>query len=158
MCAMFNNALTVVRGALAIGILAAALCAQAEPVRLGLWLAGDAQDARRAVVELLVDGNLMFGRVERVVGKDGKEVQEICDRCPGEMAGRPMKGLVFITGLRREGSRWVRGKVVSLEPGWRRGMTGNCDLEVKDGQLHFHGYRWRIGRREVWPPFDGEKP
>jgi uncharacterized protein (DUF2147 family) len=155
-----SGALTVVRQTLAVCILhAAVLSAQSEPARLGLWLAGDAQGARRAVVELLIDGDRMVGRVERVVDKDGIEVQEICDRCPGEMADRPMKGLLFITELRREGSRWVGGKVVSLESGWRRGLTGNCELEVKDGKLHFHGYRWLVGRREVWLPYEPvEKP
>lgn len=154
MCVTPRDALNVVRQTLAVGTCAVVLPALADPTRVGLWLAGDAQDARRIVVELLVDGDVMSGRVERVVDRDGNEVQELCSRCPAKMAGRPMKGLTFITGLRREGSRWVGGKVVSLEPGLRRGMVGDCDLEIKDGQLHFHGYRWLIGQRNVWPPFN----
>jgi hypothetical protein len=146
------------RRLLAIAAFTTMSTAHAEPQRLGLWVAGDPQAARRIVVELLAEGDVLSGRVERVLDRQGREVQEICSGCPGELADRPMKGVVFITGLRRDGSGWSQGEVLSLAP-WSRGIRAACELEIKEGRVHFYGHKFGIGVREVWPAYEtAEQP
>lgn len=132
------------------------LSAMAAGERLGLWVGtSDSYQSLRSVVELVVDGNEMFGRIERVIGEAGKEVDVICNDCPGEMNGKPMKGIIFITGLHRQGNKWTGGRVVNLEPGWRKGITAHCELEIKGSHVEFFGYKGLrvFGKKVIWPPY-----
>jgi uncharacterized protein (DUF2147 family) len=127
-----------------------------EVTHLGRWIASsEKSDALRSVVELIVQDEQLIGRIERVIDASGQEVQAVCRRCPGELNDKPLKGLVFITGLRREGSRWVGGQVINLEPGFLRGVVASCELEIKDGRVEFFGYAGvkAFGKTVVWQPF-----
>lgn len=97
----------------------------------------------------------MSGRIERVIDKDGKEVDAVCHDCRGDLKNRRMKGIVFISGLRRKGSKWVNGSVVNLEPGLLIGVTANCEIEIKNGTVEFYGFRGIrfFGTKSTWQPY-----
>ena len=97
----------------------------------------------------------MSGRIERVIDSSGEEVNAVCQGCPGELKDKPLKGITFITGLRRDGKKWVDGRVINLEPGPFLGVTANCELEVKDSHVEFFGYKgFRVfGKHVVWKAF-----
>lgn len=127
---------------------------EAEP--LGLWIAtSDASSELRSVVELIVQDNVMSGRIERVIDSRGNEVDVVCSDCPGNMKDKPLKGMVFIAGLRKSGTKWVAGRVVNLEPGPLRGVTASCEIEIQGGEVHFFGYKGLqlFGRRVIWKPY-----
>lgn len=133
--------------------------AQAEE-RMGRWVAGTG--SLRVVVEFYMEDGQMHGRVDRVINSQGAEVAAPCDGCPGALAGKPMKGLTFISGLKK-GARpdeWVDGHVINLEPGLLRGVRGSCEVKFRQGSVQFFGYKWSraLGRKVVWPAFEGEGP
>ena len=127
-----------------------------EATHLGLWIASsESSAALRSVVELVVQNDRLVGRIERVIDASGQEVQATCERCPGDLNNKPLKGMVFITGLRRQGSKWVGGRVINLEPGFLQGVVASCELEIKGSRVEFVGYKGvkALGQKVVWQPF-----
>lgn len=94
----------------------------------------------------------MSGRVERIEDPSGKALFPICERCPGEMRGKPLPGLRFLSGLRKEGDRWVGGHAIDLRDGMTQGFTANCDLSLVDGQAVLRAYVGlrAFGHTRVW--------
>lgn len=134
--------------------------AWADGRSLGFWLAGDDGQPFLSVVELVLEDQELSGRIARIIDLEGVEIRSLCDGCPGDMEGKPMKGLVFIRGLRQYEGRWVDGTIVNLEPGLLRGIEGQCELEFKDGNVELYGYRtlfgFKWGRNVTWPPYGAE--
>lgn len=131
--------------------------ASGDEQSLGLWLAGDEDKPYRSIIELFVENQKMSGRIERVIDQKGREVNVVCDGCPGEIEGKPMKGLIFISGLTESEGRWIDGQVVNLEPGLLRGVLGRCELAFINGNVEFYGYGkifgQKVGKRLTWTPY-----
>jgi hypothetical protein len=105
-----------------------------------------------SIIELYLEGETMSGRVERIEDPSGKPLFPICEDCPGDMAGKPLPGLRFLSGLRKDGDRWVDGRAIDLRDGLTQGVAANCDLELVDGKAVLRawvGVR-ALGETRVW--------
>ncbi len=116
--------------------------AASEPL-VGKWRAIDKSNGEvQSIIELFVkDGNL-HGRIVDILSRDGEKLDPICTRCQGELKDAKVVGAIFISGLKKDGNRWIDGKVVDLRPGPTQGITANCELELVDGRVKLSGYLW----------------
>lgn len=127
------------------------LPAASEEGFAGAWRASNGAGVT-STIELYVENDLLNGRIVRITGKDGRDVNPVCSGCEGSLAGRPIVGMTFITGLRRNGNMWIRGKVVDIRPGFLQGTVADCDVEWEGARIRFHGYFGvrSIGRSSYW--------
>lgn len=130
--------------------------ARAEPeTPVGLWLASDSEDDMvRSVVSISEEQGMLFGRIVKLVDRSGDEVNSICRHCHSSIEGKPMKGLVFIRNLRRQGDRWVGGRVYDIRPEWKWIKDADCELFVRDGRLHFIGRVGVFSHESVWSRYE----
>ena len=115
--------------------------ARADDPLVGLWRASeDGGDGSSSIIELSIRDERMVGRIVRVVDAKGVETHPVCAKCKGPLEGRPLKGMEFITDLRREGDRWIDGHVIDLRSGFLQGTVVSCDLTLVDGKAVIRGY------------------
>lgn len=122
----------------------------------GLWLAeGETNKSWRAVIALHLDRDELTGRIAKLLNTAGEEVEATCASCPGDLKGKPLKGMMFISGLRQRGPLWTAGRVINLEPGLFAGMSAACELEFKGNEVHFFGYKGvrALGKTVVWKQY-----
>lgn len=132
-------------------LILAALCMPAQaggPVTPeGSWISyGDSGGKPEAIIRIFSEGGELKGRVARLFDPPAM----VCDLCPGEQRGRPLKGLEILWGFRREGDRWTGGHILDPESGdtYRARMT-----LAKDGtRLEVCGYVGLplLGRTQTW--------
>ncbi len=127
-----------------ISVFAAAL----SPV--GTWTTIDDKTGKaRSVVKLWVSNGVLYGKILSVYKRPGDT--GYCHNCPGRFKGKPVKGLVFLWGLRNRGNgQWGGGKV--LDP--KIGRIYDCKITVtRNGKaLKVRGYVGLslLGRTQTW--------
>jgi len=129
-------------GALALmSLVAGAVHAADEPL-LGKWHAvdDDSSSGIASIVELYLQGDRLFGRIIKTVDAKGNELHPVCANCPGDLRGKPTKGMQFVWDLRKEGNKWVDGHVIDLRSGPTQGIEASCDLSMADSKAVLHGY------------------
>jgi uncharacterized protein (DUF2147 family) len=102
-----------------IAALLAAGAAQAQsvaPTPVGLWKSyiNGENGAVRSLVRVTESNGLYLARIEKVV--DPKYVKT-CQGCKGELEGKPVEGMIFMSGLRKDGDKYVDGKLTDPETG-----------------------------------------
>jgi uncharacterized protein (DUF2147 family) len=113
----------------------------------GLWKTVDDQDGREiAIVEIFEKDNKLFGRVIKVLPKAKRT---ICERCSGDLKGKPITGMLLLQNLTITPTGGENGKV--LDPS--SGHTFSCYIElVGQDKLKLRGYLGMpsIGRTQYW--------
>lgn len=121
----------------------------AAPV--GNWTTIDDKTGKpKSIVEIYEasDGTLA-GRVNEVLQSD-RGPNPVCDKCSGDRKDKPVKGMVILWGLRRDGDRWEGGQILDPATGkvYSAKLTPTTDgkkLEVR-GFLGFS----LLGRTQTW--------
>jgi hypothetical protein len=120
---------------------------------LGKWSANDeARPGVVSVVELFIRDQHLHGRILVTRNLDGQELQPVCEKCPGVLSGKPIKGMEFIKGLKLQKDSFVGGTVIDFRPGLTQGMQGSCDISINGDLAVFTGY-WlvrQLGQSRVW--------
>ncbi len=101
----------------------------------GIWEADDGTvklDMYKNGTE--VQARLLYGN--ELVEADNITFKKDAKNPDPAMRSRSMKNVVFIWGLRWDGSQWTGG---SLYDG-SSGRTYSCQVQVKDGKMHLRGY------------------
>lgn len=122
--------------------------ASATPV--GRWqTVSDVTGKSNGVVEIVEAGGELRGRLVEGADPTRFETQR-CDKCPGDRHGQPMKGLLILSGLHREGNEWDGGEI--LDP--QNGKVYRAKLKLDDGgkKLLVRGYLGfsLLGRTQTW--------
>lgn len=102
---------------------------------VGVWQADDGTvklDMYKNGAE--VQARLLYGN--ELVEADNVTFKKDTKNPDPALRSRSMKNVVFISGLRWDGSQWTGG---SLYDG-SSGRTYNCQVQVKDGKMHLRGY------------------
>ena len=130
---------------------ATALAEPAAPV--GLWKTVDDETrTEKSLVRIGADAaGMLTGRVEKLL--DPARAGAVCDKCTGELHGRPIVGLTILSGVTKaEGGAgepaWDGGRI--LDP--NNGKSYKVRLRpVADGtKLEVRGYLGPFYRTQVW--------
>lgn len=132
--------------------LGAAIPAQADPTTpVGLWKTiDDDTNAERSLVEIaMIDGELR-GRIVRIYYRPDEKPDPVCEACSGDLKDKPVIGMTFLWGLRRDGDGWAGGSI--LDP--KNGKVYNAKLSFADNgtKLRVRGFIGTplLGRTQVW--------
>ncbi|MBB1087445.1 DUF2147 domain-containing protein [Lysobacter sp. SG-8] len=135
---------------LALPLLAVSSAAMAQSP-IGEWTTIDDETGQpKSVVEIYqaADGSLA-GKVNDILQSD-RGPDPICEECPGERKGKPVKGMVILWGLKQDGDAWEDGKI--LDPA--SGKLYSAKLRLADGgdKLEVRGFLGfsLLGRTQVW--------
>jgi uncharacterized protein (DUF2147 family) len=129
---------------------AAALAADPAPP-LGLWKTiDDTTGQPHGLVELYMEGDELRGRIVDTFPAPGEPSDPVCVKCGGERKDQPVKGMVFLWGLTRDGDQWRGGEI--LDPA--NGEVYDAKLKVIDGgdKLEVRGFLGLslLGRTQIW--------
>ena len=101
----------------------------------------------KSIVEVYKKDGKVFGKVIEILNKDRQDVK--CMDCPGADNGKPVKGLVIIKGLEKDGNEYADGKI--LDP--QSGKLYKCLMELESpNKLKVRGYVGfsLLGRTQYW--------
>lgn len=118
---------------------------------LGRWKTfSDKTGKPESIVRLAeVDGEIR-GTIEAIYPEPNEDPNPKCDKCPDDFKGKPVRGLGFMWGFKREGSGFSAGKILDPE----EGSIYNCRIELADGgrTLKVRGYVGvpLFGRTQTW--------
>ncbi len=135
---------TLLSGAfLAILLFAAtSLFAAGSPV--GKWKTIDDETKKaKSYVEIYEKGGVYYAKITKLIGKaqDSK-----CDKCTGSRYNKPVVGMTFVWGMKKDGDMFQGGKI--LDP--NNGKTYTCKMWVQGDKLKVRGYIAFFYRTQYW--------
>ena len=114
----------------------------------GTWVTiDDKTGKKRAVVRVSGSNGTLRGTILKVYKQSGDTGK--CSKCPGNFKNKPIKGLMFLWGLKRNtDNTWTGGKI--LDP--KSGKIYNAKITAKGNKLYVRGYIGlsMLGRTQVW--------
>ena len=118
---------------------------------LGRWRTfSDKTGKPESIVHLTEVDSEVRGKIETIFPEPHEDPNPKCDKCPDEFKGKPVRGLTFLWGFKREGSGLGTGKILDPE----EGAIYNCRIELADGgkTLKVRGYVGvpLFGRTQSW--------
>lgn len=127
----------------------------AAPSPLGHWRTIDDKTGKpKSLVSLYSEGGKLYGSIDSLFPAPGKDPDPICDKCPGDLHNKRVKGIRFLWGLSKEGDEWTGGEV--LDPA--NGKIYRCKIKVAEGNhtLVIRGYIGisLLGRSQTWQRVD----
>lgn len=106
----------------------------------------DKTGEEKSIVEIYEQNGKLYGKVIEIL-TDKKDVK--CDNCKGSEKGKPVKGLVIIKGLEKNGSSYSGGTIT--DPG--SGKQYKCAIKLNgQNKLEVRGYIGiqALGRTQTW--------
>ena len=117
---------------------------------VGRWRTiSDITGKEDGAVEIVNQGGELLGRL--IAGRNPATFDtEVCDKCPRERHNKPKKGLLLISGVRRDGDVWGGGEILDPDSG----KIYRVKLRLAEGgkKLVVRGYIGfsLIGRTQTW--------
>jgi len=117
----------------------------------GLWKTiDDGSGKERALVRIVENNGVFEGRVEKIFDQPGDDLQHLCRRCGGARKDKPIVGMVFIWGVKKDGDQYGGGEI--LDP--NNGTIYRAKMKVTGGgrKLQVRAYiGWSLfGRSQTW--------
>ena len=121
----------------------------------GTWRTiDDATGKTKSIVRIYeTAAGLIEGQVMEILHSD-RGPNPLCDDCPGERKGQPIKGMVIIWGMEAKSGSEAKGGHI-LDP--KNGKVYKAKLKLReDGKLEVRGYIGfsLLGRTQVWEPVE----
>ncbi|WP_342120755.1 DUF2147 domain-containing protein [Pseudoduganella sp. OTU4001] len=136
---------------MAAALLAAAPAFAQDPSPVGLWKnIDDVSGKPKALIRITEENGVLQGKIEKVFRPAGEEQNPLCDKCTDARKGQPVIGMVFMSGLKKDGNEYAGGEI--LDPD--NGKVYRSKLKVADGgkKLEVRGYIGvpLLGRSQTW--------
>jgi uncharacterized protein (DUF2147 family) len=117
----------------------------------GTWQTIDDHDgAVRALVEITQIGEELQGKIVQTFPRPGEEPKTLCEKCDGERKNKPILGMTFLWGLKKDGQAWRGGEILDPE----NGSVYDAKLKlIEEGtKLEVRGFLGLalLGRTQVW--------
>jgi len=134
-----------------LALLGAQSVAAADLSPLGRWRTIDDKTGEQTgVVEITQAGDVITGRIVKIVPKPGDPANPVCKKCDGPEKDQPIVGMMILKGFRRDGDGWDGGTI--LDP--RSGNVYNSEFHLDDDgrKLLVRGYIGisLFGRTATW--------
>ncbi|HEY0065698.1 MAG TPA: DUF2147 domain-containing protein [Telluria sp.] len=122
---------------------------EASPV--GLWKnIDDVTGKTKALIRISEDKGELRGQIEKLYPAAGEDPNPRCTACSGPKKDQPVIGMVFMSGLKKNGDEYSGGEI--LDPD--NGKVYRSKLNLVDGgkKLNVRGYVGMpmFGRSQVW--------
>ena len=119
-----------------------ALCCSASvhadpSLPVGLWSMLDKDQRPHGTFQISEENGELKAVILQPVVEPGGNPDPICDKCAGANKDKPLKGLLLIWGLKKDGEQWDSGKV--LNP--HSGSVYSVRLQMQDSNtIKLRGY------------------
>ncbi len=115
---------------------------------LGKWKTIDDETGNeRSIVEIYEADGKIYAKIVKLLIKS--EENRVCENCKGANKNKPLKGLIVIDGLKKDGNEWNGAKI--LDP--KTGNEYKCYITLEDpNKLKVRGYLGfaLLGRTQYW--------
>ena len=134
---------------LASGLAGAAAGEMNSPV--GLWKTIDDKTGKeRSVVRIAENNGVFEGKVEKIFDQPDDDPSHLCKKCEGERKDKPIIGMTFLWGLKKDGDQYGGGEI--LDP--KNGKIYRAKMQLTEGgrKLEVRGYIGLslFGRSQTW--------
>ncbi len=120
---------------------------------VGTWKTiDDETDKAKSVVKVYKGGDgKYYGKIEKLFREPGEDQNPKCTECSGRKKNKPIIGMIIITGMEKNGSKYSGGKI--LDPS--SGSVYSCKMWRDGKNLQVRGYMGfsLIGRSQTWLPY-----
>ncbi|HEY9168666.1 MAG TPA: DUF2147 domain-containing protein [Lutibacter sp.] len=135
------------KNVLLIVILLFSITSNAQSI-IGNWKTIDDETGKeKSIVEIYqVDGKI-YAKIDRLLEKG--EENKVCENCKGANKNKPLKGMMIINGLTKDGDEWNDAKI--LDP--KTGKEYKCYITLEEpNKLKVRGYLGfaLLGRTQYW--------
>lgn len=114
----------------------------------GKWKTIDDETGKeKSIVEIYQTDGKIYAKVIKLLLKG--EENKVCENCQGANKNKPIKGMVIINGLTKDGDEWNGGKI--LDP--KTGKEYKCYITLEEpNKLKVRGYLGFaiLGRTQYW--------
>lgn len=115
---------------------------------LGKWKTIDDETGKeRSIVEIYQAEGKIYAKIVKLLEKN--EENKVCENCRGTNKNKPLKGLIVIDGLKKDGNEWNGAKI--LDP--KTGSEYKCYVTLEEpNKLKVRGYLGfaLLGRTQYW--------
>ncbi|MFS1522886.1 DUF2147 domain-containing protein [Microbulbifer sp. 2304DJ12-6] len=121
-----------------------ALQASAADV-VGQWRTIDDETGQpKSIVEIYEKDGKYYGKIAELLSEPRDTV---CEKCPGELKGKPLVGMDVITGMVKKGDKYTGGEI--MDPA--KGKVYDCKFWLEgDNTLKLRGYLGFLYRTQTW--------
>ena len=135
----------------ALAGVAARAASAAAPSPVGLWRYTDHDTGRtKADIRITETNGELRGVIEKPYPQPGDPPDRVCEKCPGDLKGKPFQNLPILWGFHQDGASWGGGHIIDAETG----TTYKCTLtpSADDKTMKVRGYVGisLFGRTETW--------
>lgn len=110
----------------------------------------DKTNKEKSLVEIYEDNGELKGKIIKLLHPDANDPDPKCHECPGEFKNKPIVGLVFLWGLKKNGNEYTDGHI--LDP--KNGKIYKAKVSLNDDgkKLNVRGFIGfsLLGRTQVW--------
>jgi uncharacterized protein (DUF2147 family) len=134
---------------LASGLVGVAAAEMDSPA--GLWRTIDDKTGKERSLVRIVENNGVFeGKVEKIFEQADDDPDHLCKKCEGERKDKPIIGMTFLWGLKKDGDQYGGGEI--LDP--KNGKIYRAKMRLTEGgrKLEVRGYIGLslFGRSQTW--------
>ncbi len=119
----------------------------------GMWKSIDDETGdAKSVVKIYKGGDgKYYGKIDKLFRKTGEDQNPKCTECTGNKKNKPIIGMIIITGMEKDGSKYTGGKI--LDPA--TGSVYSCKIWRDGKNLQVRGYMGlsMFGRSQTWLPY-----
>jgi len=138
-------------GLATLSVLFATSALAQAPSAVGRWTTIDDETKKpKSVITIYEENGKLFGKIEKLFREPTEAQDPVCDKCEGTLKNQPIKGMVILRDLKKDGNEWTGGTI--LDPA--NGKTYKCKIAVEDGgkKLKVRGYIGMalLGRTQYW--------
>src|SRR4029450_10476234 len=134
---------------LAFGLSGAAQADMDSPA--GLWKTiDDKTGMERSLVRIAENNGVFEGKGEKIFQQPAEAPSHLCKKCDGERKDKPILGMTFLWGLKKDGDQYSGGEI--LDP--KNGKIYRAKMRLTEGgrKLEVRGYIGLslFGRSQTW--------
>ncbi len=122
---------------------------------IGKWKTIDDETGKeRSIVEIYESDGKIYAKIVKLLEKS--EENKVCEKCEGANKNKPLKGMIIINGLKKDGEEWNGARI--LDP--KTGNEYKCYLTLEEAnKLKVRGYLGfaLLGRTQYWYRFVEKK-
>jgi len=118
---------------------------------VGLWKnIDDVSGKPKALIRITESNGELQGRIEKLFRPADQDQNPKCDKCEDARKDQPIIGMVFMSGLKKDGDEYAGGEI--LDPDNGKVYKSKMHLTDAGKKLSVRGYIGipMLGRSQVW--------